>query len=888
MQEKDLNPTGVTPQIHENTSPSVIPTFVDETPVLPPIFKPWQDTRYIIGLTCLAVSLAAFEFYQDRSSGLFLAGGGSENAFWFCHIFLLVFWAVMTFSKRAETQWFATKIDYTLLLMVLMQVGAFALNRAQMEVFPPSVFWLQVALTVHCGVLLAFSLRDVLPRNVLYGLFFLMGIGFVVDIYFFCFTWLLSVIGIVAIWFFGLSIYASAPLFKLIYQIVFLYRTSEFDALFKRYFFGGVALAVVATALFINSWVGLVNKTEHALADENNPLPSWVRIAQVLPPSVLTEKLLKSEVPTISNDFFLSFSRVGERLHDPFMIVANWIKPMPKMEVEDRKKSLRAIFDARTQAEERLWSGENLRIEKVKTAIELHPAHRLAYTEKVVDLKNISGGNSRFNTEEAIFTFRLPEGGVVTSLSLWVDGEERPAFLTTRGKADAAYRAIVGREQRDPSVVHWQEGNSVSVRVFPCTPDLPRKFKLGFTTPLRKKEGQLVYENVTFDGVIASGVTDSLSVYFSENESILTSSDLKFDKNGKNLTTKADAMDLWSVSLPCPNLATDVFSFDKKNYRTVEMTPQYEAFDAQEIYLDINSSWSKTACENIAEWSAAKPVFVFSKNEWVRLTTENSAALFKDLLSQNFSVFPIHLIKTPQNALIVTKNKPYSPNYTDLKGSPFAENMAAILPLASPVRVFCLDNQFSTYYNTLRQMRVIVADAGSLDDLKKTVFSEKKFLKNTETNTLLHIPSAQISIEETPPPAPKGSYVSGVGAEENVANSPSGLGGEHLLRLFAYNKILATVGKNYFSPDYDLKPLVDLAEKAYIVSPVSSLIVLETEADYERFGIKKGEKRSLGNAVLSQAAAAKSGAAPEPAEWLLILLALGVVVFFARNRAFAL
>jgi XrtN system VIT domain protein len=276
-------------------------------------------------------------------------------------------------------------------------------------------------------------------------------------------------------------------------------------------------------------------------------------------------------------------------------------------------------------------------------------------------------------------------------------------------------------------------------------------------------------------------------------------------------------------------------------------------------------------CENVAQLCASKPTFVFSKNELVRLTTGNSATIFKELLDQNFSIFPIHLIKNPGNALVITKNKPFSPNFTDLKGSRFANNMSAILPDAPPVRVFGLDNQFSTYYNTLRQMRVIIADKGSFEDLKKTVFSDKKFIKNTETVTQLDILPAQMSILE----------------QKQTDTSKIQNKNDHLLRLFAYNKILATVGKNYFRKDYDLKPLVDLAEKAYVVSPVSSFIVLETEADYERFGIKKGDKKSLGNAVLNQAAASKSGAAPESQEWLLIVLALGIVVFFAKKRIVA-
>jgi hypothetical protein len=72
---------------------------------------------------------------------------------------------------------------------------------------------------------------------------------------------------------------------------------------------------------------------------------------------------------------------------------------------------------------------------------------------------------------------------------------------------------------------------------------------------------------------------------------------------------------------------------------------------------------------------------------------------------------------------------------------------------------------------------------------------------------------------------------------------------------------------------------IQLAEKANIVSPVSSLIVLEKQADYDRFDIKKNGN-ALGNAALNN-----SGAAPEPHEWALIVLGLSFVAYgFIRTR----
>jgi hypothetical protein len=56
------------------------------------------------------------------------------------------------------------------------------------------------------------------------------------------------------------------------------------------------------------------------------------------------------------------------------------------------------------------------------------------------------------------------------------------------------------------------------------------------------------------------------------------------------------------------------------------------------------------------------------------------------------------------------------------------------------------------------------------------------------------------------------------------------------------------------------------------VSPVSSLVVLETREDYKRFDIKDTDN-SLKNASLNG-----KGAVPEPHEWALIIIAVFVIL----------
>jgi XrtN system VIT domain protein len=81
------------------------------------------------------------------------------------------------------------------------------------------------------------------------------------------------------------------------------------------------------------------------------------------------------------------------------------------------------------------------------------------------------------------------------------------------------------------------------------------------------------------------------------------------------------------------------------------------------------------------------------------------------------------------------------------------------------------------------------------------------------------------------------------------------------------------VSASYFTNDYVQPDIIAEAEKAYVVTPVSSLLVLETQKDYERFNIADS-KNSLKNASIKS-----SGSVPEPHEWLLIVLFISIVIY---------
>ena len=817
----------------------------------PTPFNPLKDGSTILGFAVMFISL--FVFFVNNSTNDFVSNPLDEGVFYVAHVAIIVSFFVVFFTRKKATKWYATRINGVLPWLVAFQIGAFMLNRS-MSVFPVSSDWLQVALTFHCLAMVALTFRDFLSEKILNGLYFIMGVGLVIDLYFMIFTLPLAGFGVMAIWFLGLSFYAWSPFLKVLYSLIFMIRSKRFGLHFGKYYLGGIGFALAMILLFNWGWFGLVQKTRAAISNTQSALPEWVRVAQVLPPSVLTEKLLKSNVG--GNSGLFGFESIGDRFHDPLVVIGNYFAPIPNLSHEDRSSALKAIFNERKDAERRLWNGDNLRTKNVSTAIELFLSQRLAYTEQTLIIENTLPKDSRWSTQEAIYVFQLPEGGVVTALSLWINDKEQKGFLVSQGKADSAYTAVVGIERRDPSVIHWREGNAVSVRVFPCMPDTVRKVKIGFTTPLRKENDQLIYENILFEGPPALSAKAQTVIYGADK---VVSENLDFDKKDKKWEHNGKYHNEgWSAAFACPPLSNDAFSYNKKSYRVSEHTPQYEAFEPAEIYLDINKTW-KDVFEKVWEKVKSKTVYAYHNNKMVRLDESNIQEVGKDLMKQNFSVFPLYAVKNPENALVITQNTAYTPDFKDLKGSPFEEAFSQKIPSGVAIRVFSVGE--TTFWKTLKQLRLARVQQGNWADLDK-ILTQRIFLKNDETTEKLVIEPAQIMITQD------------TAQTQNQAT-------DHLFRMWAYNKALTMIGKNYFDKNYNTEWVVQLAVKANVVTPVSSLIVLETQADYDRFDIKR-DKNALGNAALHGA-----GAAPEPHEWALIGLGISVILWTLRKRKIA-
>lgn len=102
----------------------------------------------------------------------------------------------------------------------------------------------------------------------------------------------------------------------------------------------------------------------------------------------------------------------------------------------------------------------------------------VAYMEWVLVFRNESEVQ-----REARARIALPPGGVVSRLTLWVNGEEREAAYSCVRKVTAAYKSVVQR-RRDPVLARHAGRGRVLVQCFPVPPGGEMKTRIGVTAPL--------------------------------------------------------------------------------------------------------------------------------------------------------------------------------------------------------------------------------------------------------------------------------------------------------------------------------------------------------------------------------------------------------------------
>ncbi len=112
--------------------------------------------------------------------------------------------------------------------------------------------------------------------------------------------------------------------------------------------------------------------------------------------------------------------------------------------------------------------------------VQVNAAAATAYSEWTLVFRN-----DALNASEARALVELPPGGVVSRLTLWINGEPREAAFGGRGQVRAAYQEVAVTQRRDPVLVTTAGLDRVLMQCFPVPPrGGEMKVRMGITAPL--------------------------------------------------------------------------------------------------------------------------------------------------------------------------------------------------------------------------------------------------------------------------------------------------------------------------------------------------------------------------------------------------------------------
>jgi|TARA_B110000114_G_scaffold185322_1_gene231844 XrtN system VIT domain protein len=831
-----------------------------------------KANELIFGLGIALFSLTTFVYFSIKEMKI----GGNKfidnEALVFINYIISVFYFItIVVNSVISNGWRIARLDrrHFSAATALLCISAYTLN-LQFDVFEEFSFWSEISLFFILIPLLLIGYYPKFPLIAKWMYSFVVGFGIVLSLYFVIYLLPAIPIAFIAIIILGFGIHFFAPAILVatfITQYIKLKPTrNEVFGLFM-----GVITPLIILIYFSVNWNIARNKIEalnSITTEATEDFPRWYLLSQQLEQDYFVDLVLQGNL-AFSTPKNTDVSRLinsgggntllGDRFnHDPLIFTSALFGGEIKLKKSIRFKLLESLYVSRHNTVEKLWTGKDLETKSIENNVQIFPEHRLAYNEKTITIHN--GRKKRWRKQqEALYTFHLPEGAAMTSLSLWVDGVERQSRLTTKKKATNAYNKIVGVERRDPAIAHWREGNRVTVTIFPCTPKEDRVFKVGITSPLFIKNKTLSYSDTYLEGPILNSaeVVSNIEIIGNAKNintpySFNTISENAFQYSGEfnnNLIITMDA----------PELSNEPFCFNGKCYKLSPTKTQNKFKDYSNVYLDINKAWTNEEVSAAMETFKDKNIFIY--NGTITQITNPKATELTTVQRFNFNHIPLYLMDSTKT-LIITKNSGVSPNLNDLKKTGFGVKTNQFISSTKIIPDIYSLNNLNDFWSTLNQLQLVNVAYGNLSQLGEMA-AEHRFPSKSIAENLVYIDQAKMTITQV----------------DSGLNSKSP---DHLLRLFAYNQILQKVGRKYYNKEQYEDDLIPIANEAFVLSPISSMIVLETDKDYDDNGIKKN-KNSLSNAKMKS-----SGSVPEPHEWVLICLAgMTLIYVYKKRRAIA-
>lgn len=490
----------------------------------------------------------------------------------------------------------------------------------------------------------------------------------------------------------------------------------------------------------------------------------------------------------------------------------------------------------------------------------------VAYCEWIMEFRNNAG-----TAREGRAQIALPTGGVVSRLTLWIDGEEREAAFAGRGQVRAAYQEVAVRQRRDPVLVTTSGPNQVLMQCFPVPPNGgTMKLRVGITAPLRmldEAKGVFSWPHFTERNFnLAPRMRHSI---WMQSDAALTTSaaDLKIVKRGESSGGLQGVLSDEDLLNPINHLKIERSSPEIQKVRSpakrggwITQEMSYVTLPAPEhivVVLDASASMSESL-ELIARGIESMQGQTAMQ---ILLATDRESDRWREIKGVGEALDARVLDRI--RAANVEGGQDNVPALQEAWDRVAQRGGGVVLWIHGPVPVL-LDSVEGLRQRMERRRSGVRVISMQTRPGPNRVFEN---LVGHEVESAWRGGTIESDLK---------SLTSEWSGDAQVANLKRVLLGDdvdfdcrevsdHVARLWAFEEIQRRISAR------QTQPAVALAAEYQLVTPVSGAVVLETQAQYDRAGLTPAEVETV-------------PMVPEPGTWALLGMGGAILVLFARAR----
>ena len=445
----------------------------------------------------------------------------------------------------------------------------------------------------------------------------------------------------------------------------------------------------------------------------------------------------------------------------------------------------------------------------------LDSASGLGYWEWTMEFHN-----SGHRNKEARMQLLLPNDGVVSRLTLWVNDEPQEAAFSSTAKVTEAYKSVAVAERRDPVLVRWVGSDRVLVQCFPVLTDKDMRIRIGITAPL-DSDGRLFLPRI---------IEKNFGISADLDTAIWVQGDMEMSLDG--LKGKG-AKDKWRET------------HGSLSARDLMAAHTHVKCDLPEQPIHV---WTKDQFSGKKLIRTRLPVLALDSKEPLVLVIDGSS-YFGEWAAATDEVIAELRKKGHQVEVILAAHEEVHENITSLSEFRFSGGQDCIPALEAGLRLASEKSARHLIWLHGSQPVTFSSEEGFLQLLERGFHQVEFSVVDLAggPNRLLEKAAKRIGIAGSARPSSPGE----LGSELKKLIQPSASYDwqtsdeapidvkqvwDHLARFHTWQKVKkAAIGST------DHAELAKLAAKYQLVTPVSGAVVLETAQDYKRFGLEQAD-----------------------------------------------